>query len=536
MIVRELLTKLGFQVNDQKLKKYEQSTNNIKRSANDAANAFRGMFAAFVGFQGLQTLANTADTVQSLEARIGMLPQTVGDAGAAFDDVASRATAARSSLEAYAGLYIKLQNAGKEYIKTQEEGLQITDTMSKALVVGGATASEQASAILQFGQAIGSGVLQGEELKAMAEASPMFLDELAKAMNIPRESLKKMASQGVLTTKAVIDGVKKMSSVFDARFKTMPITIGQATTIVGNRWSLFIAKLNRKSGTVTKVADFLIKGFDKVESGLDTLIEKLGGAKQAVKLFGIVLAAALAPLVAGGLVSALGWLLSPAGLLIAGLILLGILIEDVWTYMKGGESVTGRLVEWFNGASDGAKVLKGALVVLAIPFVVLGILAKELISFLGLLWTKWDDVFTKVKDMMAGLDLFNPIVVSIYHIFWLLNTMYDIFKSTFDFMKSLANITWDDIGNGFSKMVDKMKEKWDFLKWGLALNPIGAVGVGIGQMVPSSSTNSTSSQNVTINQEYSKDTPLSMMNNARVKTIEAVNEANKQARQMGQAQ
>ena len=87
MIVRELVTRLGFSVNDTKLKSYERGIGNIKTQADSAANAFRGMFAAFIGFQGLKSLANTADEMQSLEARIGMLPQTVGDAADSFNEI-----------------------------------------------------------------------------------------------------------------------------------------------------------------------------------------------------------------------------------------------------------------------------------------------------------------------------------------------------------------------------------------------------------------------------------------------------------------
>ena len=67
MIVRELLTKIGFSVNDANLRKYERSVDNIKESAQQAADAFTSMVAAFAGFAALQSLANVADQMQSIE-------------------------------------------------------------------------------------------------------------------------------------------------------------------------------------------------------------------------------------------------------------------------------------------------------------------------------------------------------------------------------------------------------------------------------------------------------------------------------------
>lgn len=372
MIVRELVTRLGFSVNDGQMRKYESGVNNIKHSAEGAANAFRNMFAAFVGVSALQSLVKTTETMQSLESRVGMLPQTVGDASDAFDTVARRASDARQSIDAYGNLYIKIQNAGKDFIKTQEEGLQITDTLSKALVVGGATAQEQSSAMLQFAQAIGSGVLQGDEMRAMGEAAPQFMDELAKAIGVPRSEIKKMGSEGKLTSKIIIEAVKKMSSAFDEKFKQMPMTITQAITIGQNRWAMFINNLNRKSQTVTRIATFLLEGFDKIEKKLNEFVDWIGGANQAVKLFGLILLAALGPAVVGLVVGGLTAIFSAGFMLFAGLLLLAVVLEDVYQFFTGGESVLGDFVEWLNNGTLAASAIKGVLTALIL---VLGVLA-----------------------------------------------------------------------------------------------------------------------------------------------------------------
>jgi tape measure domain-containing protein len=343
MVVRDLLTRLGFSVDNSGLSKYGKETDRIKDRANEAAASFRNMFAAFAGIAAIRSISQIADSMQSLEARIGMLPQTVGDAGAAFDEVAKHATDNRQSIEAYGSFYTKVGNAAKGLITDQNKLLQITDTISQALVVGGASTQEAQSAMLQFGQALGSGILQGDEFRSMAEAAPQYLDALSEAMKIPRENLKKMASEGKLTSKAVIEATLKMSSSFEDKFKKIPMTIGQATTIVGNKWAQFIAKFNRETMIVTKVANFIVSAMDKIGAGLDMFIDGVGGADNALKLLMMAAGVLFAMWIPGWLAAAAATLAAtwPIIAMAAGLMLLALLFEDVYGWFMGYDSMLG---------------------------------------------------------------------------------------------------------------------------------------------------------------------------------------------------
>lgn len=353
-VVRELITRFGFNVDTTAQSRVESSIDRIS-----------GLLSGIAAFASLRALANVADAMQSLEARIGMLPQTIGDVGDAFNDVSKNATNNRQSIEAYGAFYTKVGNAAKGLISDQAQLLQVTNTISQALVVGGASTQEAQAAMMQFGQALGSGVLQGDEFRSMAEAAPQYLDALSSAMDIPREQLKKMASEGKLTSKAVIEATLKMSSMFEEKFKQMPMTIGAATTIMANRFKTMIASMNRESQIVTAVANFMLRAFDRIEEGFDKLVHTVGGMKNTLKLFGIALAAIIGPLALGGLISLLGLILSPAGLVVAALILIGLAIDDIVTYLDGGQSLFGDFLDWLNDGSAGASILVGAVIGLA---------------------------------------------------------------------------------------------------------------------------------------------------------------------------
>lgn len=353
MIVRELITRLGFSLNQTQLNNAEKGVKRVKDQAEQAATAFRNMAAAVVSFATVKAIINIADEMQNIRTRIGQLPQTVGDAGDAFDEVAKRASASGVKIDAYASLYTKVGNAAKDYITTQEDLLGITDTISQALVVGGASAQEASAVMTQFSQALASGVLQGDEFRSMAEAAPQYLDKLAEVMKIPREQLKKMASDGKLTAKAVIDATRQMSDYFGDKFKQMPMTVGRAMTVIGNRFARMLDKMNRDSNFVTTIANGILTVFDKIEAGVYKLVEAFGGWENMIRFVGIAIgvafgAKALSILAAFRAASLLAML--PFIKIIAIVTAVALVLEDLYVWIQGGESLIGSLIgpweEW----------------------------------------------------------------------------------------------------------------------------------------------------------------------------------------------
>jgi tape measure domain-containing protein len=383
MIVRELITKFGFNVDTSAQSRVESSINRIS-----------GLLSGIAAFASLRALANVADSMQSLEARIGMLPQTIGNVGDAFNEVARNASANRQSIEAYGTLYTRIGHAAKDFIKDQKDLVKVSNTISQALVVGGATTQEAQSVMLQFSQALGSGTLQGEEFRAMAEAAPQYLDALAEALNVPRGEMKKLASEGKITTKQVIEATLKMSSAFEEKFRQMPMTIGAATTIVGNKFKTMIAGMNRESQAVTDIANLILKAFDKISVGFDYVINSVGGLKNALKLLGIAAAALLGPVALGGLITILGAILSPAALVIGALIGIGLVIDDILTWMDGGESTIG---EFFGSWETASKTI--------LP-IIQGFINFVKTAFNGL----WDFV-SGIAKLIWGAFTVNPAMV-----------------------------------------------------------------------------------------------------------------------------
>jgi len=355
-VVRELITRLGFGVDQGSLNRAESSINKLS-----------GMLSGLAAFASLRALAAVGDSMQSLEARIGMLPQTIGDVGVAFDTIAGRASNAKQSIDAYGAFYVKAGNATQDFIKTQEELLNIVDGAAFGLSASGASAVEQSQAFFQLGQAIGSPIVQMEEMNTLIDVAPDLFRELGKQIPGAEGNLKKFIGTGKVTGKMLAEGLTKAAVIFEDKMRKMPMTIGTATTLIGNDFKKMVARLNRESGVITGIAEFMANGFKKIETKFNEFITFVGGGTNALKVFGIALLALFGPMALGGLLSILGAILSPAGLVVASLVLLGLAIDDIYTYMQGGQSLFG---DFLN------SLKKGNLLTIGITTALVGLTAQ----------------------------------------------------------------------------------------------------------------------------------------------------------------
>lgn len=353
MVVRELITKLGFRLDRNQLDNADKGVKRIGENANRTAVALRGMLLGLVSAASVKAIVNVADEMQSLRARIAQLPQTVGDAGIAFDTVAARAGNAKQSVDAYATFFIKAGNATQDFVKGQEELLKIVDGAAFGLAASGATAVAQGQAFFQLGQAIGSPVVQMEEMNTLIDAAPELFRELGKVIPGAEGNLKKFVSTGKVTGKMLAEGLVKVADVFEKKMKGIPLTVGTATVLVSNKFGLMIDRMNRKTFFITRIAEMFISAFDLIEAGVKKIEEVFGGWDNVMRLLGITIAVALGvktlQILMAFRVASLA-ALAPWLLIAAGIAAVALAVEDLYVWVNGGDSIAGKLIgpwaEW----------------------------------------------------------------------------------------------------------------------------------------------------------------------------------------------
>ncbi|MYM34942.1 tape measure protein [Duganella sp. FT94W] len=231
---------------------------------------------------GVGAIIRMADEYTKFNAQIKLATQSQREYAAAVDDVRRIANAAQQDLAATGTLYARITNGTRELGVQQKQVAAITETVNLALKVSGATAAESASAQLQLSQAFASGALRGEEFNAVNEAAPRLMKALADGLGVPIGALKKMAEEGLLTTRVMSEVLPKSLDPLKEESKQIQ-TIAGAFTVLKNNVMEFTGTQAQASGAVS----VLTGGIMLLAGNLDVLLGVVGtlaAAKLATSL------------------------------------------------------------------------------------------------------------------------------------------------------------------------------------------------------------------------------------------------------------
>lgn len=209
----------------------------VSRSAIAAAASVAGLGVA------INKMRSATDAFKVIENQLRSIGQSSDDA---TDKLLSSAIRSRASIEELSTGVARIQKAtGDGY----EVTLRRVETLNKLLSVGGATAQEVSSVMVQISQAFTSGELMGEELRALREAAPVaLLDAIAEAAGGTRAELKKFGEEGKLTNEVVTRALDNMKEAADRQFGETTQTIGQAMTNINNALIVFVGRVDEGTG------------------------------------------------------------------------------------------------------------------------------------------------------------------------------------------------------------------------------------------------------------------------------------------------
>lgn len=217
-----------------------------------AAGAFAsiGFAAANMATSALASIPRIADSMTLLKARLEVATGSAQAAEAAFNALVRISNSTGQAVADLSSLYNKFALANQTLGLSQSELLRITETFAKTLTIAGASTAEANSAILQFGQAMGAGVLRGEELNALMESNSYFAIKLAESLGVPVGELRKMGEQGKLTSDLIVQAMRDMQAEVDATAAKIPMTLGRQMQELSNTFSIAVSDINEATGAI----------------------------------------------------------------------------------------------------------------------------------------------------------------------------------------------------------------------------------------------------------------------------------------------
>lgn len=322
----------------------------------------------------------------------------------------------RQAYASTATLYASVARNSSELGKSAEDVLGFTEDVSRAMMIGGGSAASQQAALIQLGQALGSGVLRGDELNSIMEQAPRLAKAIAEGMGTTIGQLRVLGKEGKLTAIDVFDAIRKSSEKLKREMGKIPWTVNQAGVRVSNALGNLFSKLEKKTGIVSSIvkgfasigdyidnididnfvagfqllviyasAFFVVSKWNSLLTGMKLLKDVILGIKDAY-----LLATGAQVVFRSGSARSIAMAIVPFAkfaLIAAAIAIVILAIQDLYVWIEGGDSVIGRHVgSW-----------------------------KDFIKELSRRWEQWKDEFSKsiaplVSAIQPFINTFKDIV------------------------------------------------------------------------------------------------------------------------------
>lgn len=473
MKLRELLIGIGFKVNEQNINAVESKIGKIKKNLSEVGTA--STRAADMTSKGMATVGNASERAKqktesafsSIESKarganeelhkmdstltglknkfvgalaflgvtlsLGNIIRMVDEWKVVNGQVALTTKNQQESLmvqkelyrmaidtrQAYAStatLYASVARNSSELGKSAEDVLGFTEDVSRAMMIGGGSAASQQAALIQLGQALGSGVLRGDELNSIMEQAPRLAKAIAEGMGTTIGQLRVLGKEGKLTAIDVFDAIRKSSEKLKREMGKIPWTVNQAGVRVSNALGNLFSKLEKKTGIVSSIAKgfasigdyidnididnfvagfqllviyasafFVVSKWNSLLTGMKLLKDVILGIKDAY-----LLATGAQVVFRSGSARSIAMAIVPFAkfaLIAAAIAIVILAIQDLYVWIEGGDSVIGRHVgSW-----------------------------KDFIKELSRRWEQWKDEFSKsiaplVSAIQPFINTFKDIV------------------------------------------------------------------------------------------------------------------------------
>ena len=235
---------------------YTEKVQESHKASKGLLGTIKQMLVAYGAGQMASKARDTADAWSQTSARISLAAREGENVDAIQQKIFESANRARSAYMDTADVVAKMgQRAGSAFGST-DEIIAFTETLSKMYKIAGASQEEQKSSMLQLTQALGSGVLRGEEFNAVFEAAPNIMQAVADYMDVPLGKLKDLASEGQITAGIVKNAVLGAAEEVNSDFASMPATFEQAWSLFSNQALMALDPVWDKLGEISSSDDF----------------------------------------------------------------------------------------------------------------------------------------------------------------------------------------------------------------------------------------------------------------------------------------
>ena len=224
------------------------------KSMDQMSVAMRQLAGYTAGLITVSAAINKMDVYTGMQNRLKLVTESQEQLNQAMGDTFGIAQKSYQSWDSVIQVYQRFSDNAKTLRIDMAKTAELTETVSKAVAISGASTQAAEAALTQFGQALASGVLRGEELNSILEQTPALAKAIAQGMGITVGQLRSVAAEGKITGEVLVDALTKSKGSVDELFAKTDVTIGQSLTLLNNEITKFVGGAGQASGAASLMA------------------------------------------------------------------------------------------------------------------------------------------------------------------------------------------------------------------------------------------------------------------------------------------
>jgi phage tail tape measure protein, lambda family len=248
--------------------------NNIERSMNSLNRVSANLFKAGIAGFGVNQLKGFADGYTEIQNKLRLVESASISSAKGLNNVFDIALKTNQSINATSGVYQRFAQNAETLKISQAQIASLTETVSKAVAVSGASASAADAALTQFGQALGSGILRGDEFNSVMEQTPALAKAIATGLGVTTGELRNMAKEGKLTMDVLVPALERAKESVDDQFNTRILTISAAFENLNTSTIKWIGELDKSTGA----SEAFAKAINEIANHLTVVASLAAGA------------------------------------------------------------------------------------------------------------------------------------------------------------------------------------------------------------------------------------------------------------------
>ena len=247
---------------------------NIERSMNSLNRVSANLFKAGIAGFGANQLKGFADGYTEIQNKLRLVESASISSSKGLNNVFDIALKTNQSINATSGVYQRFAQNAETLKISQAQIASLTETVSKAVAVSGASAGAADAALTQFGQALGSGILRGDEFNSVMEQTPALAKAIATGLGVTTGELRNMAKEGKLTMDVLVPALERAKESVDAQFNTRILTISAAFENLNTSTIKWIGELDKSTGA----SEAFAKAINEIANHLTVVASLAAGA------------------------------------------------------------------------------------------------------------------------------------------------------------------------------------------------------------------------------------------------------------------